>query len=149
MSKTKEQIVADIEAGRTSLGIEYGSTRVKAVLDDADNEPIAIGTFDWENSLIDGYWTYSEDEIFEGLKTCYASLKADVEAKYGVTLRKVGALGISAMMHGYLPFDADGQLLVPHLAQHHHDRGRPRDFAPLCVPHARALEREPHLPGRP
>lgn len=113
MSKTKEQIVADIEAGRTSLGIEYGSTRVKAVLDDADNEPIAIGTFDWENSLIDGYWTYSEDEIFEGLKTCYASLKADVEAKYGVTLRKVGALGISAMMHGYLPFDADGKLLVP------------------------------------
>ena len=113
MSKTKEQIVADIEAGRTSLGIEYGSTRVKAVLDDADNEPIAIGTFDWENSLVDGYWTYSEDEIFEGLKTCYASLKADVEAKYGVTLRKVGALGISAMMHGYLPFDADGKLLVP------------------------------------
>ena len=79
MSKTKEQIVADIEAGRTSLGIEYGSTRVKAVLDDADNEPIAIGTFDWENSLVDGYWTYSEAEIFDGLKTCYASLKADVE----------------------------------------------------------------------
>ena len=109
----KQQIVADIEAGRTSLGIEYGSTRIKAVLDDSNNEPIAIGTFDWENSLVDGYWTYSEQEIFEGLKTCYASLKADVAEKYGVTLKKVGALGISAMMHGYLPFDAAGNLLVP------------------------------------
>ena len=113
MAQTKEQIVADIEAGRTTLGIEYGSTRIKAVLDDATNEPVAIGTFDWENSLVDGYWTYSEQEIFDGLKACYASLKADVAAKYGVTLAQVGALGISAMMHGYLPFDKDGKLLVP------------------------------------
>ena len=111
--KTKEQTVLEIESGQTTLGIEYGSTRIKAVLDGADNEPIAIGTFDWENSLVDGYWTYSEQEIFDGLKACYASLKADVREKYGVTLKKVGAMGISAMMHGYLPFDAEGNLLVP------------------------------------
>ena len=61
-----------------SLGIEYGSTRIKAVLVDADNEPIAVGAFDWENSLVDGYWTYSEEEIFAGLRAAYASLKADV-----------------------------------------------------------------------
>ena len=113
MALTKEQIVAEIEGGRTTLGIEYGSTRIKAVLDDSENNPIAIGTFDWENSLVDGYWTYSEAEIFEGLQACYASLKADVTEKYGVTLKKLGALGISAMMHGYLPFDGEGKLLVP------------------------------------
>lgn len=113
MSNTTEQIVAQIEAGKTTLGIEYGSTRIKAVLDGTDNEPIAIGTFDWENSFKDGYWTYGEDEIFEGLKAAYASLKADVASKYGVKLVRVGALGVSAMMHGYLPFDAAGKLLVP------------------------------------
>lgn len=110
---TKEQIVADIESGNTALGIEYGSTRIKAVLVCSDNEPVAIGAFDWENSLVDGYWTYGDDEIFAGLAAAYASMKRDVAEKYGVALRRVGALGISAMMHGYLPFDADGNLLVP------------------------------------
>ncbi len=113
MSKTQEQIVEEIESGKTSLGIEYGSTRIKAVLDDSDNNPIAIGTFDWENSLVDGYWTYAEEELLNGLAAAYASLKADVAEKYGVTLKRVGAMGISAMMHGYLPFDAEGNLLVP------------------------------------
>ena len=105
----KEQIAQ----GRCCLGIELGSTRIKAVLVASDNEPIAIGAFDWENSLVDGYWTYSEDEIFAGLAAAYAECKADVAEKYGVTLTKIGALGISAMMHGYLPFDAEGNLLVP------------------------------------
>ena len=73
MAMTKEQIVADIESGATALGIEYGSTRIKAVLVASDNEPIAIGAFDWENSLVDGYWTYSEDEIFAGLAAAYAA----------------------------------------------------------------------------
>ena len=109
----KDQIIADIESGNTALGIEYGSTRIKAVLVGSDNEPIAIGAFDWENSLVDGYWTYSDEEIFAGLAAAYASMKADVAEKYGVTLKRVGALGISAMMHGYLPFDASGNLLVP------------------------------------
>ena len=113
MAKTREQIVAELEAGTTTLGIEFGSTRIKAVLDDADNNPIAIGTYDWENSYVDGHWTYGDDEIFAGLTGCYASLKADVAAKYGVTLTHVGAMGISAMMHGYLAFDAAGKLLVP------------------------------------
>lgn len=113
MPKTTEQIVADLEAGRTTLGIEYGSTRIKAVLDDADNEPIAVGTHDWENQFADGYWTYPEEELVSGLQAAYASLKRDVRERYGVTLKEVGALGVSAMMHGYLPFDADGTLLVP------------------------------------
>jgi len=113
MAKTTEQIAAQIEAGATTLGIEFGSTRIKAVLNGRDNEPVAIGTFDWENSLVDGYWTYGDDEVFAGLAACYASLKADVRERYGVTLRRVGALGISAMMHGYLAFDARDELLVP------------------------------------
>ena len=113
MALSKEQVVEQIEAGRCALGIEYGSTRIKAVLVDAANEPIAIGAFDWENSLIDGYWTYSDEEIFQGLAAAYASMKADVAERYGITLRRLGALGISAMMHGYLPFDAEGKLLVP------------------------------------
>lgn len=83
------------------------------MLDDVDNEPIAVGTYDWENSCVDGHWTYGDSEIFPGLAGCYASLKADVAAKYGVELKCVGALGVSAMMRGYLPFDADGKLLVP------------------------------------
>ena len=104
---------AAILEGRTALGIEFGSTRIKAVLVDEANQPIAIGTHDWENSYVDGHWTYGEDEIWAGLASCYASLKADVRERYGVTLTKLGALGISGMMHGYLPFDAEGNLLVP------------------------------------
>ena len=113
MAKTTDEIRAEIEAGATTLGIEFGSTRIKAVLDDADNEPVAVGTYDWENSFVDGHWTYGDAEIFDGLAGCFASLKAEVEARYGVVLRRVGALGISAMMHGYLAFDAEGKLLVP------------------------------------
>ncbi|MCI1666144.1 MAG: FGGY-family carbohydrate kinase [Atopobiaceae bacterium] len=108
-----EDTAARIEAGACSLGIEYGSTRIKAVLVDESNEPVAIGTFDWENRLEGGYWTYGEDEIFQGLAACYASLKADVASRYGVTLTKLASMGVSAMMHGYLPFDGDGRLLVP------------------------------------
>lgn len=113
MADNTETIASQIEAGMCSLGIEYGSTRIKAVLVGPANEPIAVGTFDWENSLENGYWTYGEDEIFDGLAACYASLKADVQETYGVRLTRLGSLGISAMMHGYLPFDADGNLLVP------------------------------------
>ena len=113
MSLSKSETVEEIERGKCTLGIEYGSTRIKAVLDNSVDEPIAVGTFDWENSLVGGYWTYGEKEIFDGLSACYASLKADVKKKYGVTLSCLGGLGISAMMHGYLPFDAQGELLVP------------------------------------
>lgn len=113
MDTITDQARAAVEAGDTTLGIEYGSTRIKAVLIDADHTTLATGTFDWENSLVDGYWTYAEQELLDGLAAAYASLKADVRERYGVVLRRVGALGVSAMMHGYLPFDADGRLLVP------------------------------------
>lgn len=97
----------------TALGIEFGSTRIKAVLIDEGQEVLAIGTHDWENRLEDGVWTYSETDIIEGLQGCYASLAADVHEKYGVELTTVGALGISGMMHGYIALDEEGKLLVP------------------------------------
>ena len=102
-----------ITAGKTALGIEFGSTRVKAVLIDENCLPLASGSFEWENKLLDGYWTYSLDLIHEALRTCFKNLKADVEEKYGCKLTTTGAIGISGMMHGYLAFDEKGQLLVP------------------------------------
>ncbi len=94
------------------LGIELGSTRIKACLTDKTYTPVASGAFDWENSLQDGYWTYSLEEVHEGLKACFQDLKKDVKEKLGFTLKKVDSIGISAMMHGYLPFDKEGNLLT-------------------------------------
>ena len=102
-----------IEAGRTSLGIEFGSTRIKAVLIGEDMAPIAQGSFEWENHLENGIWTYPVSEILEGLKKCYGDLREDVEKTYGVPLKTVGSMGVSAMMHGYMAFDGEGELLVP------------------------------------
>ena len=98
---------------RTALGIEFGSTRIKAVLVDGNNAPIASGGHEWENRYENGVWTYSLEDIWKGLKDCYADLAVDVKKQYGLTLKKVGAMGVSAMMHGYMAFDADGKLLVP------------------------------------
>ena len=109
----KNEIAKEIEEGKACLGIEFGSTRIKAVLIASNNAPIATGAFDWENSLVDGVWTYSMDEILTGLQTCYADMKRDVREKYGVTLKKLGAMGVSAMMHGYLAFDKNDTLLTP------------------------------------
>ena len=111
--QTKENIIASIENGATTLGIEFGSTRIKAVLIDETHEPIAVGAYDWENSLIDGIWTYSEAEIWQGLAGCYKNLAEEVQKQYGVTLKKLAGIGFSAMMHGYLAFDKDDNLLVP------------------------------------
>ncbi len=97
---------------KTALGIELGSTRIKAVLIDENHIPIASGSHDWENKLVNGIWTYSMEDIHAGLRACYADLKRDVREKFGVTLTTVGALGVSAMMHGYLPFDRDGNQLA-------------------------------------
>lgn len=108
-----ENIKTAVENGETSLGIEFGSTRIKAVLAGKDNAPIASGSYDWENRLENGIWTYTLDDIHTGLQSCYAALAADVKAKYGVTLRKIGSAGISAMMHGYMAFDENDKLLVP------------------------------------
>ena len=97
---------------KSVLGIELGSTRIKAVLIDERHMPIAGGDFEWENQLVDGIWTYSMDMVHRGLQACFAALKDDVKAKFGVELTTVGALGVSAMMHGYLPFDKDGNQLA-------------------------------------
>ena len=102
-----------ILAGKTVLGIEFGSTRIKAVLVDETHQPVAMGTYDWENRLENNIWTYSLDDIWKGLQGCYRSLKEDVQSKYGVALTRLGALGFSGMMHGYMPFDSEGELLVP------------------------------------
>ena len=110
---TKEEIAKEISGGNAVVGIEFGSTRIKAVMIDSANEPVAGGAFDWENSLVDGVWTYSLEEIAKGLQTSFANLKKDVSEKYGVKLTKIKALGISAMMHGYLAFDKNDNLLVP------------------------------------
>ena len=96
----------------TALGIELGSTRIKAVLIDEKHIPIASGDFEWENQLIDGIWTYSLEMVHTGIQCCYARLKADVKEKFGCELTTVGAIGVSAMMHGYLPFDRDGKQLA-------------------------------------
>lgn len=99
--------------GKTALGIEFGSTRIKAVLIGPDNKVLASGDHTWQDSLADGIWSYSYDAILAGLQDAYMNMKRDVKARYGVTLTKIGALGISAMMHGYLAFDQDMKLLVP------------------------------------
>jgi sugar (pentulose or hexulose) kinase len=102
-----------IEQGRTALGIEFGSTRIKACLVGPDNAPIASGSHDWENQLVDGVWTYSLDAVWAGLQESVAALLTDVERQYGVRPTTVGAIGVSAMMHGYLAFDDADELLVP------------------------------------
>jgi len=97
---------------KTALGIELGSTRIKAVLIDEKHIPIASGDFEWENQLVNGIWTYSMDMVHTGLQSCFARLREDVKARFGQELTTVGAIGVSAMMHGYLPFDKDGKQLA-------------------------------------
>jgi sugar (pentulose or hexulose) kinase len=103
----------EIRSNKTYLGIELGSTRIKAVLIGEDHSPIASGNFAWENKLENGVWTYSLDHVWEGLQKAYSALAADVEKRYGEKLRHVGAMGVSAMMHGYLAFDEVGEQLAP------------------------------------
>lgn len=104
----------DIRAGRTSLGIELGSTRIKACLIGADaTEVLATGSSSWENRLEDGLWTYAIDEVWAGLQSAYAALIDDAERRHGIRPDSFGAIGVSAMMHGYLAFDEAGELLVP------------------------------------
>ena len=99
--------------GTEILGIEFGSTRIKSVLIDEDHNVIASGSHEWENDYVDGIWTYSRLAILDGLQKSYADLKRDVKEKTGCKLKKLGGLGFSAMMHGYLPFDGQMKLLVP------------------------------------
>lgn len=102
-----------IRAGKTSLGIEFGSTRIKAVLIDDTYHTIAAGDYGWASHLENGLWSYTQEEIWKGLQTAYAAMAQNVEAAYGEKLARVGHIGFSAMMHGYLAFDKNGELLVP------------------------------------
>ena len=102
-----------IESGKAVMGIELGSTRIKAVLIGEDYKPLASGSYEWENQLVNNIWTYSLDAVWKGIQECYQSLKKEVYNTYGVTIKSLGAIGISAMMHGYLAFDDNDELLVP------------------------------------
>ena len=102
-----------IESGKAILGIEFGSTRIKAVLIDENNKPIAQGDHEWENQLVDGLWTYSIDMIWEGLQDCYADLRKAVQNQYACDIEMLAGIGFSAMMHGYMAFNAKQEILVP------------------------------------
>ncbi len=102
-----------IQQGKAILGIEFGSTRIKAVLIDQNNAPIAQGSHAWENQLVDGLWTYSVEAIWYGLQDCYADLRNNVRKEFDVEIENLAAIGISAMMHGYMAFDSKDEILVP------------------------------------
>ena len=111
--RSKEEIRRMIDAGQAVLGIELGSTRIKAVLIDTDKSPVASGSYDWENQYVNHIWTYDINEVWKGLQGCYSDLVKNVREEYGVTIKDLAAIGISAMMHGYLAFDEKDELLVP------------------------------------
>ena len=102
-----------IQQGKTALGIEFGSTRIKGVLIDYDGHVLASGWHEWENKLVNGVWTYDLEDVDAGLRSCYSSLRRDIESKYGVTPSTFGAMGISAMMHGYIALDKHDKQLAP------------------------------------
>jgi sugar (pentulose or hexulose) kinase len=113
MNMNKNNIQKAIESGKAVLGIEFGSTRIKAVLIGEDHAPIASGSYDWENRYENGIWTYSLEDVWTGLQESYRKLSSEVLEKYHTPLRTIGAIGFSAMMHGYMAFDEDGNLLIP------------------------------------
>ena len=147
-----------IESGRAILGIELGSTRIKASLIDYDTRPLASGSHAWENQLRDGVWTYDMDDVWNGLAASYASLVEDVRAQHSVDLTRVAAMGFSGMMHGYVAVDADGELLVPFRTWRNNITGQAcADLSPLldfAVPqrwtiahlYQSILEEQPHVP---
>ncbi len=148
-----------ISAGKAILGIEFGSTRIKAVLIDGDNKPIAQGAYAWENKLVNGLWTYAIEEIWNGLQACYLDLRQDVNRQYGIDIESLAAIGISAMMHGYMPFDENEQILVPFRTWRNTNTGEAAaELSELFVyniplrwsiSHLRQaiLNREPHVPN--
>ena len=107
----REEMARAVREGETVLGLELGSTRIKAVLVGPDHAPLASGAWDWENRLEDGVWTYSLEEAWKGMQQAYGELARQVQQQCGESLRRLGALGFSAMMHGYLPFDREGNQL--------------------------------------
>lgn len=113
MSRELNLIKEDILNAKTALGIEFGSTRIKAVLIDSESNPIASGAHDWENRLENGVWTYSLEDVWTGIQDAYTNLAADVKAQYDIVLETIGAIGFSAMMHGYMVFNKEDELMVP------------------------------------
>ena len=110
---TEKATAAMIENGQAVVGIEMGSTRIKAVLIGPENTPLASGGYGWENSQVDGIWTYPLEQVWEGLSSCFANLVEDVKSQYGVGLSRIKALGFSGMMHGYIVTDKNEKQLVP------------------------------------
>jgi sugar (pentulose or hexulose) kinase len=113
MNMNTKETQQEIESGKTALGIEFGSTRIKAVLIGEDNMPLALGSHEWENRHENGIWTYHLEDVWAGLQGSYRMLSSQVLEKYNTPLKTIGALGFSAMMHGYMAFDKHGKLLVP------------------------------------
>ena len=113
-----------IETGKAILGIELGSTRIKAVLIDQENKPIAQGSHTWENQLVNGLWTYSIDAIWSGLQDCYTDLRSNVKKLYDTEIETLAAIGVSAMMHGYMPFNKKEEILVPFRTWRNTNTGR-------------------------
>ena len=120
----KSDAKSTIETGKAILGLELGSTRIKAVLIDQENKPIAQGNHTWENQLVDGLWTYSIEAIWSGLQDCYADLRSNVKNLYGIEIENLAAIGVSAMMHGYMPFNAKEEILVPFRTWRNTNTGR-------------------------
>jgi sugar (pentulose or hexulose) kinase len=113
MNMNRNDTQKAIESGKTALGIEFGSTRIKAVLINEGHTPITSGSHEWENRYENGIWTYTLEDVWTGLQESYRMLSNEVSEKYNTPLKTIGAIGFSAMMHGYMAFDKDENLLVP------------------------------------
>ena len=124
-----------IETGKAILGIELGSTRIKAVLIDRENRPIAQGSHTWENQLVDGLWTYSIESIWSGLQDCYADLRSNVKKLYdGIEIESLAAIGVSAMMHGYaIQRERGNSRAFPYLEKHQYRPGGSRTIGAICL----------------
>ena len=144
----KSNFAEQIRNKETYIGIEFGSTRIKAVLTGADHTPIASGSYDWENQYEDGIWTYHLDMIWRGLKECYRSLREEVGSRYGVELEGTKAIGISAMMHGYLAFDEMENFWCHFVPGEIRSRKGQRMNLPMCFSTIfRSMEYCPSVPG--
>ena len=144
----KTDAKSTIETGKAILGIEFGSTRIKAVLIDPENHPIAQGSHTWENQLVDGLWTYSIEEIWYGLQDCYADLRANVKKQYDTEIETLAAIGVSAMMHGYMAFDKNEEILVPFRTWRNTNRAsRCSSIRAFCLQHPSQMEHLSFISG--
>jgi sugar (pentulose or hexulose) kinase len=157
MNMNRNDTQKAIDGGKTVLGIEFGSTRIKAVLIGEDHAPIASGSYDWENRYENGIWTYSLEDVWTGLQESYRKLSKEVFENYNTPLRTIGAIGFSGMMHGYMAFDKDGNLLVPFRTWRNTTTGQASkeltDLFQFNIPHRWSiahlyqaiLNKEPHI----